>query len=93
MVTYLLLTHWHWWGLAALFIIAELLSPCFYFLAWALAAGLTGLVALLLPGMPGLWQILMFIVLSALFLTLAYLLKQHRLKQRGINKPDTSQGD
>ena len=55
MVTYLVLNHWHWWGLAALLIVGELLAPCVYFIAWSLAAAVIGLLVRFLPGMPGLW--------------------------------------
>lgn len=72
MVTYLVLSHWHWWGLAALLIVGELLAPCVYFMAWSLAAAVMGLLVRFLPGMPGLWQIGLFIVLSIILLSLAH---------------------
>ena len=82
MVTYLLITHWHWWGLAGLMIVAELLAPCLYFMAWAVAAALTGIVVRLAPGMPGLWQVGLFVVLSAITLWLAYY-----YRHKGDRKP------
>ena len=78
MVTYLFITYWHWWGLAALLIVAELLSPCVYFLAWAVAAGIVGLIARYLPGMPGVWQIGSFIILAIISLSLAYYVRRKR---------------
>ena len=78
MVTYLILTHWHWWGLAALLIVGELLAPCLYFLAWSVAAAVVGLVARLLPGMPGVWQIGLFVLLSVILLSLAHRIRRKR---------------
>lgn len=78
MATYLMITHWHWWGLAALLILSELLAPCFYFLAWALAAAILGLMVRFVPELPGLWQLAIFIVLSATCLLLARYIKTKR---------------
>ena len=90
MVTYLTITHWHWWGLAGLLIIGELLAPCYYFMAVGTAAGLTGLVVRHLPGMPGLWQIGLFVLLSIITLLTA-----HRLKRRkqSARMPDNHMPD
>ena len=88
MVTYLLITHWHWWGLAGLLIVAELLAPSLYFMAWAVAAALTGLVVRLAPGMPGLWQAGLFIVLSAMSLSFAY---YYRNRPRKRSEPDRAE--
>lgn len=81
MVTTLFLTHWHWWGLAGLFILAEILAPCVYFMAWALAAAIVGLVVRVLPGMPGLWQLGLFFILATIFLAFAYF-KRRKLANR-----------
>lgn len=82
METYTLLTYWHWWGLAALLIIAELLAPCVYFMAWALAAAFTGLVVHVFPDMGGMMQVGTFIVSSAVTLTLAYRYRHHKVQTR-----------
>lgn len=78
MVTFLILTHWHWWGVAALLIVGELLAPCLYFMAWSLAAAIVGLVVRFLPGMPGLWQIGLFILMSIILLSTAYVIRSKR---------------
>ena len=83
---YLFINHWHWWGLAALLVLGELLAPCYYFLAWGLAAAITGLAARLMPAMPGIWQLGLFVLLSLICLSVA-----HRLRQR--RKPSTSTPD
>lgn len=88
MKSYLLITYWHWWGLAGLLVIGELLAPCYYFIAWGMAAGLTGLLVRLMPDLPGLWQLGIFALLSASSLLLAYHLK-HR---RNPSAPSTDQG-
>lgn len=58
-----ILNHWHWWALGALFVLGELLTPCVYFVAIGIAAVLVGLITLFAPGMPGLWQLTLFIIL------------------------------
>ena len=39
---------WHWWILAGILLIIELSSPVFYFLWMGIAAGLVGLLLLLI---------------------------------------------
>jgi membrane protein implicated in regulation of membrane protease activity len=57
---------WHWWILAALFAGIEILAPGVFFIWLGAAAALTGLIALVIPGMG--WQIeaLIFAVLAVL---------------------------
>jgi membrane protein implicated in regulation of membrane protease activity len=57
---------WHWWILAALFAGIEILAPGVFFLWLGAAAALTGLIALVIPGMG--WEIeaLIFAVLAVL---------------------------
>lgn len=55
-----LVTHYGWWLLALLLIAAEMVAPG-YFLLWiGIAAGLLGLVTLVVPGIPGLAQAVLF---------------------------------
>lgn len=61
MEMFYILNHWHWWALGALFVLAELITPCVYFLAIGIAAVLTGLVTRFMPDMPGLWQLGLFV--------------------------------
>jgi membrane protein implicated in regulation of membrane protease activity len=55
---------WHWWILAAIFAGIEILAPGVFFIWLGAAAGLTGLIALVIPGMG--WEIeaLIFAVLA-----------------------------
>ena len=86
MVTYLLITHWHWWGLAGLLIIGEIVAPCRYFLALACAAAIMGILTRLLPNVGGFWQLGLFTILAAIGLLLANL---HRRRQFVHPKNDT----
>ena len=63
MEMFYILNHWHWWALAALLIIGELLAPCLYFMAMGIAAMLVGLVVRFMPDLSGQWQLGLFIVL------------------------------
>jgi len=55
---------WHWWILAGILLIIELSSPVFYFLWMGIAAGLVGLLLLVIPGMPIELQLTLFAILS-----------------------------
>ncbi len=57
---------WHWWALAILFLVAELLAPGLYFLWFAAAATLTGGVVLLFAGLGSTQQLAVFAVLALL---------------------------
>jgi len=59
-----ILNHWHWWALGALFVLGELITPCIYFVAIAIAAVLVGLVVRFVPEMAGLWQLGLFVSLA-----------------------------
>lgn len=75
MEMFYILNHWHWWALAVLFVIGELLAPCVYFLAIGIAAMLTGLVVRLMPQLDGLWQLGLFIALVLISTLIARQLK------------------
>ncbi len=60
-----ILNHWHWWALATLLMVAELLTASRWFLALAIAAGITGLVARFAPSLSGLVQLGLFLALAA----------------------------
>ena len=55
---------WHWWILAAIFAGIEILAPGVFFIWLGAAAALTGLIALVIPGLG--WEIeaLIFAVLA-----------------------------
>lgn len=57
---------WHWWILALILLVVELVVPGFFFL-WMSAAGfVTGCLALLIPATPVSFQVFEFSVLSIL---------------------------
>jgi membrane protein implicated in regulation of membrane protease activity len=82
MEMFYILNHWHWWALATLFVIGELLGPCLYFLAIAIAAMLVGLVVRFMPDLPGLWQLGLFVVLCLISTGIA-----HRVRNKRGGKP------
>jgi len=53
---------WHWWVLAALFVVLEMLVPGTFMLWLGVAAGVTGLLLLLWPEAPLAWQFIAFAV-------------------------------
>ena len=57
---------WHWWILAGLLLILELMLPSFFFLWLGIAAGATGFVLLMLPSMSMEWQLVLFAVASVI---------------------------
>jgi len=67
------INHWHWWGMGALWIIGELLAPNGKFLVIGIAAGVTGLLLRVMPGLEGLWQLGVFVALTTIGLLLAHL--------------------
>ena len=57
------LTYWHWWGLALLLVILEMVMPGFFLLWIGIAAAITGLLLLVVPTTP--WQV-QFVVFGVL---------------------------
>lgn len=56
-------TFWYWWILAVVLVVVEILAPgTAYFLWMGIAAGITGLVAWLIPALTWQWQALIFAV-------------------------------
>jgi membrane protein implicated in regulation of membrane protease activity len=55
---------WHWWILAGILLILELTVPAYFFLWLAMAAGATGLVMMVFPGLALETQMIMFAILS-----------------------------
>jgi len=58
------LMFWHWWILAVLLLVLELLAPGVFFLWVGVAAGLTGMVGMMAPSMSWEWQTLLFAALA-----------------------------
>ena len=77
MEVFYILNHWHWWAMAALWIIAEFLAPSRYFLGLGIASFITGVIVLLAPSLDGRIQLGIFILL-----TVAALWQAHRSLQR-----------
>ncbi len=61
---------WHWWILATVLIIFEVLLPTFYLLWTGIAAFIVGLVVWLVPSLHGEIQFIAFAVLSVLSMVL-----------------------
>jgi hypothetical protein len=57
-------TVWHWWIFGVVLLVLELLAPGVFFLWIAVAAGITGLISLTLPGMAIEFQFLIFAVFA-----------------------------
>ncbi|MGA0264274.1 MAG: NfeD family protein [Lysobacterales bacterium] len=57
---------WHWWIIAGLLLILELILPSFFFLWLGIAAAATGFVLLVLPSMPMEMQLVIFSVASVI---------------------------
>ena len=51
---------WHWWVLAALLVILEILRPAFFFLWLGFAAAAVGFLLLVFPNTPARAQLVMF---------------------------------
>jgi inner membrane protein len=58
------LLFWHWWLLGLVLVVIEMVAPGFFLLWIGLAAGVTGLILLILPGLGWEVQFLIFGVLA-----------------------------
>ncbi len=84
-------TYWHWWVLAVVLVILEIISPAVFFLWMGISAGVVGLLVLLFPSMGWEPQLLLFSIFSVASVALwrNYLKKnptksdQPRLNRRG----------
>jgi len=59
---------WHWWILGLALAGIEIVAPGTYLLWLGIAAGLTGALLLVAPGVPWQWQVLVFAALSVTLL-------------------------
>lgn len=59
---------WWWWALAAGLLLVEILAPGFFFIWFAVAALVMGLVLLVLPDLAWAWQLILFGVLGVVAL-------------------------
>lgn len=60
------LVFWHWWIVAVVMLVLELLAPGIFFLWTGLAAAVTGVVVLFLPGLAWEIQALLFAALAVI---------------------------
>lgn len=57
---------WHWWIIAVVLIIIEILAPTFFALWMAIAAFMTGVALFLMPEMQWEYQVFLFATLSVI---------------------------
>ena len=76
---------WHWWVLAVLLMLIEVLAPGTFFLWLGMAAGLVGLLLVILPDLGWQLQVLIFAVLAVL----SVLAGRAWLKRHPIETADT----
>ena len=63
-------TFWHWWVLGIVLIILEVFAPGAIFLWLGVAAGVVGVILMLIPTVSWEWQLLIFSVISVLSIVL-----------------------
>ena len=71
MIENFVIQFWYWWVAAAVFLVLEILLPGIFFLWLGIAAGIVGIVALVIPSMTWPYQIALFAVLSVAAVLLA----------------------
>ncbi len=64
------LVYWHWWVLGIILLILEIFSPAAFFMWIGFAAGVVGLVKLVIPSLIWEQQFLLFAALSVLAVVL-----------------------
>jgi len=74
--------YWHWWILAGVMLLIEVMAPSFYFLWLALAAAAVGFVMLLIPGLDWQYQIIIF---SGLSVTSIALFRKYQSRNPAIS--------
>jgi membrane protein implicated in regulation of membrane protease activity len=57
---------WSWWILAVALAAIEILAPGVFFIWLGVAAAITGIIMLIVPGIEWQWQVLIFAVLSVI---------------------------
>lgn len=58
------LLYWHWLVAGGVLVILEMLLPGVFFLWLGIAAGIVGVTLWIWPGLPWMWQVVLFSVLS-----------------------------
>ena len=76
------LQFWHWWILGLMLAVVEVLAPGAFFMWFGLAAGVTGLILLVLPGLDWQYQLIAFAILAvaAVFVGRSVMRRQNRLR-------------
>lgn len=77
------LAFWHWWVLAVLLGIVEMIAPGFFCIWLAGAAALTGIIVLVLSSLGWEAQVVIFAVLAMLSLIAWHRLGRHLIKSGG----------
>lgn len=62
--------YWHWWILAGILLLIEIMAPSFFFLWLSIAAAITGLVMLGMPELDWQYQLMIFSGLSVVSIAL-----------------------
>jgi hypothetical protein len=62
--------YWHWWILAGILLLIEVLAPSFFFLWLSIAAAITGLILLVAPEIGWQYQLMIFSGLSVVSIAL-----------------------
>ena len=62
--------YWHWWILAGILLLIEVMAPSFFFLWLSIAAAITGLVLLVVPELGWQYQLMVFSGLSVVSIAL-----------------------
>jgi len=76
---------WHWFALAVVLVVLEIVAPTTFLIGPAAAAVLLGLAVAIAPGLDWRWQVLAYAVLAVVFTVVA----QRLLRQRK-GEPDAS---
>ena len=77
-------SYWHWWVLAVVLIILEVISPAIFFLWMGIAAGVVGLLVLIVPGMAWELQVVLFSAFSVASVVLGRrYLSKHPIESEG----------
>ena len=83
------LVFWHWWFLAAVLVGLEMVVPTTLLLWPGLAAAVTGLVVLLVPGMEWQGQVFVFAIFAVIAVALArvyYRMRPQTTEDSGLNR-------
>lgn len=72
------IVYWHWWILAAVLLVIELMVPAAFIVWVAISATVMGLLMLVVPDMVWQWQLFLFAILSVVSVLVGrhYFLKQ-----------------